>query len=88
MQRAPTDLMIFDIPTIIEYLTGFTELLPGDVIATGTPGGVGFKREPPVFMKAGDVAEHRALFLGETLYGPHLLSRNALVIGTWETKLP
>ena len=57
MQRAPTDLMIFDVPTVIEYLTGFTELLPGDVIATGTPGGVGFKREPPVFMKAGDVAE-------------------------------
>jgi 2-keto-4-pentenoate hydratase/2-oxohepta-3-ene-1,7-dioic acid hydratase in catechol pathway len=57
MQRAATDLMIFDVPTIIEYLTGFTELLPGDVIATGTPGGVGFKREPPVFMKAGDVAE-------------------------------
>ena len=57
MQRAPTDLMIFDIPTIIEYLTGFTELLPGDVIATGTPGGVGFKREPPVFLQPGDVAE-------------------------------
>jgi 2-keto-4-pentenoate hydratase/2-oxohepta-3-ene-1,7-dioic acid hydratase in catechol pathway len=57
MQRAPTDLMIFDVPTIIEYVTGFTELLPGDVIATGTPGGVGFKREPPVFMKAGDAAE-------------------------------
>jgi len=57
MQRAPTDLMIFDVPTILEYITGFTELLPGDVIATGTPGGVGFKREPPVFMKPGDVAE-------------------------------
>ena len=57
MQRAPTDQMIFDVPTIIEYVTGFTELLPGDVIATGTPGGVGFKREPPVFMKAGDAAE-------------------------------
>jgi 2-keto-4-pentenoate hydratase/2-oxohepta-3-ene-1,7-dioic acid hydratase in catechol pathway len=57
MQQATTDLMIFDIPTVIEYVTGFTELLPGDVIATGTPGGVGFKREPPVFMKAGDVAE-------------------------------
>jgi len=57
MQRAPTDLMIFDVPTILEYITGFTELLPGDVIATGTPGGVGFKREPPIFMKAGDVAE-------------------------------
>ena len=57
MQRAPTDLMIFDVPTILEYITGFTELLPGDVIATGTPGGVGFKREPPVFMKPRDVAE-------------------------------
>jgi len=57
MQRAPTDLMIFDVPTVIEYVAGFTELLPGDVIATGTPGGVGFKREPPVFMKPGDVAE-------------------------------
>jgi 2-keto-4-pentenoate hydratase/2-oxohepta-3-ene-1,7-dioic acid hydratase in catechol pathway len=57
MQRATTDLMIFDVPTVIEYVTGFTELLPGDVIATGTPGGVGFKREPPVFMKPGDVAE-------------------------------
>jgi 2-keto-4-pentenoate hydratase/2-oxohepta-3-ene-1,7-dioic acid hydratase in catechol pathway len=57
MQRSTTDLMIFNIPTLIEYLTTFTELVPGDVISTGTPGGVGSRRNPPVFMKAGDVAE-------------------------------
>lgn len=57
MQHATTDLMIFSIPTLIQYITSFTELVPGDVIATGTPGGVGFKRTPPVFMKPGDVAE-------------------------------
>lgn len=57
MQHATTDLMIFSIPTLIHYITSFTELVPGDVIATGTPGGVGFKRTPPVFMKPGDVAE-------------------------------
>ena len=57
MQKTTTDLMIFDIPTTIEYITTFTELRPGDVISTGTPGGVGFKRNPPVFMKAGDTVE-------------------------------
>jgi len=57
MQHTTTDLMIFSIPTLIQYITSFTELVPGDVIATGTPGGVGFKRTPPVFMKPGDVAE-------------------------------
>jgi 2-keto-4-pentenoate hydratase/2-oxohepta-3-ene-1,7-dioic acid hydratase in catechol pathway len=57
MQRSATDLMIFDVPTVLEYLTGFTELSPGDVIATGTPGGVGFTREPPVFLRPGDAVE-------------------------------
>jgi 2-keto-4-pentenoate hydratase/2-oxohepta-3-ene-1,7-dioic acid hydratase in catechol pathway len=57
MQHATTDLMIFNVPTLINYITTFTELVPGDVIATGTPGGVGFARKPQVFMKAGDVAE-------------------------------
>ena len=42
---------------IIEYISTFTTLDPGDVIATGTPGGVGSKREPPVFMKSGDTVE-------------------------------
>jgi 2-keto-4-pentenoate hydratase/2-oxohepta-3-ene-1,7-dioic acid hydratase in catechol pathway len=49
--------MIWDIPAIIEYCSTFTELLPGDVIATGTPGGVGDKREPPLYMSDGDLVE-------------------------------
>jgi len=57
MQRSTTDLMIFPVPVLIEYLSTFTELVPGDIIATGTPSGVGFKRVPPVFMKPGDVVE-------------------------------
>jgi len=57
MQHATVADMIFDIPTLIAYASTFTELVPGDVIATGTPGGVGSRREPPVWMKAGDVIE-------------------------------
>lgn len=57
MQRATTDLLIFDIPALIAYITTFTELVPGDVISTGTPGGVGSKRAPPVWLKPGDVFE-------------------------------
>ncbi len=57
VQRTTTDLMVYPIPDLIEYISGFTTLNAGDVIATGTPGGVGFKRKPPLFMKAGDVVE-------------------------------
>ncbi len=57
MQRATTDMLIFDIPHLIRYISDWTELEPGDVIPTGTPGGVGFKRDPQVFMKPGDVIE-------------------------------
>jgi 2-keto-4-pentenoate hydratase/2-oxohepta-3-ene-1,7-dioic acid hydratase in catechol pathway len=57
MQDATTDLLVFDIPTLINYASTFTELVPGDVIVTGTPGGVGFARNPQVFMKAGDTVE-------------------------------
>src|SRR5262249_34640629 len=57
MQRSTTDLLIFDIPALLAYITTFTELVPGDVIATGTPGGVGAKRQPPVGVRAGDVFE-------------------------------
>lgn len=49
--------MIFDIPTIIAYCSTFTRLEIGDVIVTGTPGGVGAKRTPPLWMKPGDVVE-------------------------------
>jgi 2-keto-4-pentenoate hydratase/2-oxohepta-3-ene-1,7-dioic acid hydratase in catechol pathway len=57
MQSARTSQMIFDIPRTIEYLSSFTTLRPGDVIATGTPGGVGFARQPPVWLTAGDMIE-------------------------------
>ena len=57
MQSAKLGDMIFSIATVIEYISGFTRLQPGDVIATGTPGGVGFKREPPLYMKANDRIE-------------------------------
>ena len=57
MQRATTEQMIFKIPKIIEYVSAWTTLAPGDVLVTGTPGGVGARRKPPVWMKPGDVVE-------------------------------
>jgi 2-keto-4-pentenoate hydratase/2-oxohepta-3-ene-1,7-dioic acid hydratase in catechol pathway len=54
VQHDTTDHMIFDVATIIEYLSTVTWLEPGDVIATGTPDGVGLGRKPPLWMKAGD----------------------------------
>jgi 2-keto-4-pentenoate hydratase/2-oxohepta-3-ene-1,7-dioic acid hydratase in catechol pathway len=57
MQSATVDMMITSIPAQIAYISAFTPLEPGDVIVTGTPGGVGSKRKPPLYMKAGDVIE-------------------------------
>jgi acylpyruvate hydrolase len=57
MQSARTSQMIVDIPSAIEFFSSFTRLRPGDVIATGTPGGVGFARQPPVWLLPGDVIE-------------------------------
>jgi 2-keto-4-pentenoate hydratase/2-oxohepta-3-ene-1,7-dioic acid hydratase in catechol pathway len=57
LQSAALGEMIFGIPQIIEYCSSFTRLEPGDVIATGTPGGVGSRREPPIWLKAGDIVE-------------------------------
>ncbi|HEY3756348.1 MAG TPA: fumarylacetoacetate hydrolase family protein [Opitutaceae bacterium] len=54
MQDSSTSEMVFDVPTLIEFLSGSKTLLPGTVILTGTPAGVGFTRKPPVFLKAGD----------------------------------
>jgi 2-keto-4-pentenoate hydratase/2-oxohepta-3-ene-1,7-dioic acid hydratase in catechol pathway len=57
VQHDTTDHMIFDVATIIEYLSTVTWLEPGDVIATGTPDGVGAGRKPPLWMKPGDTVE-------------------------------
>jgi 2-keto-4-pentenoate hydratase/2-oxohepta-3-ene-1,7-dioic acid hydratase in catechol pathway len=64
MQRANSSELTFPIPEIIAYCSTFTELVPGDVIVTGTPGGVGSRREPPVFMKPGDVVEVEVSSIG------------------------
>jgi 2-keto-4-pentenoate hydratase/2-oxohepta-3-ene-1,7-dioic acid hydratase in catechol pathway len=57
MQHATTEQMIFKIPKIIEYVSTWTALAPGDVLVTGTPGGVGARRTPPIWMKPGDKVE-------------------------------
>jgi len=57
VQHSGTDQLIYGIPQIIGYISQFTPLAPGDVIATGTPDGVGHGRKPPLWMKAGDVLE-------------------------------
>ncbi len=57
MQHADTGMMIFKFPRLIEYISAFTPLAAGDVIVTGTPGGVGARRTPPIWMKPGDTVE-------------------------------
>ncbi|MDH3639819.1 MAG: fumarylacetoacetate hydrolase family protein, partial [Gammaproteobacteria bacterium] len=57
MQRGEISDLKFDVPALIEYCSTFCKLQPGDVISTGTPGGVGFARKPPVWLKPGDTIE-------------------------------
>lgn len=57
VQHTTTDLMITPVPQLIEYISTVLPLLPGDVIVSGTPGGVGAKRNPPLWLKPGDVTE-------------------------------
>lgn len=64
MQHTSTADMIFDVRKLIEYCTTFTELAPGDVIVSGTTGGVGAFREPQVWMKPGDVVEVEIASIG------------------------
>ncbi len=54
LQEARLDDLIFDVAHLISYISGFATLEPGDVISTGTPGGVGFVRKPPIYMQPGD----------------------------------
>ncbi len=65
MQDNNTDDMIFEVPFLISYISKFMTLLPGDVISTGTPHGVGMSLKPPQFLKAGDVVELGIEGLGE-----------------------
>jgi 2-keto-4-pentenoate hydratase/2-oxohepta-3-ene-1,7-dioic acid hydratase in catechol pathway len=57
MQRAKISELIFGIPQLINYVSTICDLVPGDVIVTGTPGGVGTRQDPPVFMQSGDTVE-------------------------------
>lgn len=71
VQSAELSDLIFGVPSLIAYYSTFTELSPGDVIVTGTPGGVGAFREPQVWMKGGDVMEVEISGIG-TLRNPVL----------------
>ncbi len=64
MQDSSTAQLIFGIDHVVSFLSQTVTLEPGDVIATGTPPGVGFARKPPVFLKAGDVVEVEVEGLG------------------------
>jgi 2,4-didehydro-3-deoxy-L-rhamnonate hydrolase len=65
-QRSSTREMIFDVPTLVSYVSQFMTLLPGDVISTGTPAGVGLGMQPPQYLKPGDVVELGIDKLGES----------------------
>jgi 2-keto-4-pentenoate hydratase/2-oxohepta-3-ene-1,7-dioic acid hydratase in catechol pathway len=65
-QRSSTSEMIFGVPFLVSYVSQFMTLLPGDVISTGTPAGVGLGMKPPQYLKAGDVVELGVEGLGES----------------------
>jgi 2-keto-4-pentenoate hydratase/2-oxohepta-3-ene-1,7-dioic acid hydratase in catechol pathway len=65
MQDGRTSRLIFSVPTLIEHLSSVAELYPGDIIFTGTPGGVGNAREPKRFLKAGEVLTSKVEGIGE-----------------------
>jgi 2,4-diketo-3-deoxy-L-fuconate hydrolase len=65
MQDNNTDDMIFEVPFLVSYISQFMTLLPGDVISTGTPAGVGLGFKPPIYLKKGDVIELGIENLGE-----------------------
>ena len=64
MQDSSTEQLIFNVPELVSYLSGFITLEPGDLILTGTPPGVGFARKPPVYVQPGDVMEVEIAGLG------------------------
>lgn len=76
MQDSSINLMIFNIEAVIAYVSTFAELVPGDVIVTGTPGGVGNARKPPIYMHDGDMVEVEITGIG-TLRNPIVKERAA-----------
>jgi 2-keto-4-pentenoate hydratase/2-oxohepta-3-ene-1,7-dioic acid hydratase in catechol pathway len=64
-QDSTTAEMIFDVPTLVSYVSQFMTLLPGDVLSTGTPAGVGLGHKPPLYLRAGDVVEYGIDGLGQ-----------------------
>jgi 2-keto-4-pentenoate hydratase/2-oxohepta-3-ene-1,7-dioic acid hydratase in catechol pathway len=69
VQDSRTDRMLFSVPEVLVYLTSAATLCPGDVVVMGTPGGVGMSRNPPLWMKHGDVVEVEIEAVG-TLVNP------------------
>ena len=63
-QESNTTHMIFDIPTLVSYISQFMTLVPGDIVSTGTPAGVGYGMKPPVYLNPGDVVEYGVDGLG------------------------
>jgi 2-keto-4-pentenoate hydratase/2-oxohepta-3-ene-1,7-dioic acid hydratase in catechol pathway len=64
-QKSNSSNMLFDVPTLISYVSRFMTLLPGDVISTGTPAGVGMGHKPQIYLKPGDVVEYGIDGLGQ-----------------------
>jgi len=64
MQHSTVDMLIMDVPALVAYFSRQTMLHPGDMIATGTPGGVGHRRKPPVYLKPGDMLEMEITGIG------------------------
>jgi 2-keto-4-pentenoate hydratase/2-oxohepta-3-ene-1,7-dioic acid hydratase in catechol pathway len=83
LQESSTDQMIFPVRRLVAYISALMTLEPGDVIATGTPAGVGFKRTPPIYLRAGDTVQVAIDGLG-TLENPVVAPRAAgtLAAGT------
>jgi 2-keto-4-pentenoate hydratase/2-oxohepta-3-ene-1,7-dioic acid hydratase in catechol pathway len=65
-QKSSTSKMIFDVPALVAYVSNFMTLLPGDLISTGTPAGVGLGMKPPSYLKPGDLVELGIEGLGES----------------------
>jgi 2-keto-4-pentenoate hydratase/2-oxohepta-3-ene-1,7-dioic acid hydratase in catechol pathway len=87
MQSARTSQMIIDVPSAIEFFSSFTTLRPGDVIATGTPGGVGFARKPPVWLMPGDVIEVTIEQIG-TICNTVVAESPNEAVDSWRWKAP